>query len=97
MPDSENSKNNFTACAKFAGRGWRASWVTEAWFLDLLGGINLIPGPNSTEPAIPLGRKRAGWRGLLVAGICFIFPAVCVTGMFAWLHARYGVLPEAQD
>ena len=43
-------------------------------FLDLLGATNLIPGPYSTEMAIHIGRRRAGWSGLLVAGGCFILP-----------------------
>jgi chromate transporter len=62
--------------------------------LDLLGATNLIPGPNSTEMAIHLGFLRAGWRGLIVAGACFIFPAMAITGMLAWVYVRYGSLPE---
>ncbi len=30
-------------------------WVTDKEFLDLVGAVNLIPGPNSTEMAIHLG------------------------------------------
>ena len=53
----------------------RRQWLTYQEFLDLLGATNLIPGPNSTEMAIHIGHRRAGWRGLLVAGVCFILPA----------------------
>jgi chromate transporter len=53
----------------------RRGWMGEQEFLDLMGASNLIPGPNSTELAIHIGRVRAGWRGLLVAGTCFILPA----------------------
>ena len=53
----------------------RRKWVTDDHFLDLLGAVNLIPGPNSTEMAIHLGYTRAGWRGLIAAGVCFILPA----------------------
>ena len=47
--------------------------MTEAMthFLDLLGATNLIPGPNSTEMFIHIGYQRAGWRGLIVGGLCF--------------------------
>ncbi len=44
-------------------------WVTREQFLDLLGPVNLIPGPNSTEMAIHLWLDRAGWHGLIVAGV----------------------------
>src|SRR5574339_232927 len=54
----------------------RRQWLTHDEFLDLLGATNLIPGPNSTEMAIYIGHRRAGWAGLLVAGTCFIVPAM---------------------
>jgi chromate transporter len=65
-------------------------------FLDLLGATNLIPGPNSTEMAIHIGRRRAGWPGLLVAGVCFILPATIIVWGLAWAYTRYGSLPEIQ-
>ena len=72
----------------------KKKWVSEQHFLDLVGATNLIPGPNSTEMAIHIGHERAGWKGLIVAGICFILPAVLITGFFAWLYKEYGQLPE---
>lgn len=74
----------------------KRKWLTEQHFLDLIGATNLIPGPNSTEMAIHIGREKAGWQGLIIAGICFIFPAVIITGIFAWLYKEYGRLPEIQ-
>lgn len=72
----------------------KKKWLSEQHFLDLIGATNLIPGPNSTEMAIHIGHERAGWKGLIVAGICFILPAVLLTGFFAWLYKEYGQLPE---
>lgn len=74
----------------------KRKWLTEQHFLDLIGTTNLIPGPNSTEMAIHIGHERAGWKGLIVAGLCFILPAVFITGIFAWLYKEYGQLPEVQ-
>lgn len=71
-------------------------WLTDQEFLDLIGATNLIPGPNSTEMAIHIGRQKAGWKGLIVSGICFILPAVIITAVFAWLYKEYGLLPEVQ-
>jgi chromate transporter len=73
----------------------RRQWVTEQEFLDLLGATNLIPGPNSTEMAIHLGFRRAGWRGLLIAGVCFIVPAMLIVLAFAWAYVRFGSTPQA--
>jgi chromate transporter len=72
----------------------KRGWVTRERFLDLLGATNLIPGPNSTEMAIHLGLLRAGWRGLILAGACFILPAMTIAGVLAWAYVRYGALPE---
>jgi chromate transporter len=72
----------------------RRDWLAHEQFLDLLGATNLIPGPNSTEMAIHIGRQRAGWAGLVVAGGCFILPAACITLAFAWAYVRFGSLPQ---
>lgn len=74
----------------------KRKWMSEQHFLDLLGATNLIPGPNSTEMAIHIGYDKGGWKGLIVAGLCFILPAVFITGIFAWLYKHYGQLPEIQ-
>ncbi len=74
----------------------RRQWISHDDFLDLLGAVNLIPGPNSTELAIHIGPKRAGWAGLLVAGTCFIFPAAILVGIIAWAYVRFGKLPQAE-
>ena len=73
----------------------RRRWLSHDRFLDLLGATNLIPGPNSTEMAIHIGLVRAGWRGLVVAGSCFILPAMLIVWILASLYVRYGSLPEA--
>ena len=75
----------------------RRGWLDDAEFLDLVGATNLIPGPNSTELAIHLGHRRAGARGLLAAGVCFIGPAVVIVGFLAWLYQRHGTDPGLVD
>jgi chromate transporter len=72
----------------------RRKWITQEYFLDLVGATNLIPGPNSTEMAIHIGYIRAGWSGLAVAGISFILPAVLITAVFAWAYVKFGSLPN---
>lgn len=74
----------------------KRKWMDRQHFLDLIGATNLIPGPNSTEMTMHCGHERAGIPGLFVAGFCFIFPAVVITGIFAWLYAEYGELPQVE-
>lgn len=71
----------------------RRKWLTEAQFLDRIGAANLIPGPSSTEVAIEIGFERAGWAGLLLAGVCFILPAALLVSLIAWAYVRFGRLP----
>lgn len=72
----------------------RRRWLTQREFLDLMGATNLIPGPNSTEMAIHIGRKRAGIPGLFVAGICFVIPAMALVWLAAWAYVKFGYLPR---
>ena len=73
----------------------RRQWLTREEFLDLVGATNLIPGPNSTELAIHIGRIRAGLPGLVVAGAAFILPAFFIVAALGWTYQRFGSLPEA--
>jgi chromate transporter len=72
----------------------KRQWVSAERFVDLIGITNLIPGPSSTELAIYLGYLRAGWPGLLVAGVCFIGPAMLIVLALAWAYVTYGALPQ---
>ncbi len=74
----------------------RRQWITHAEFLDRLAAANLIPGPSSTEVAIFVGQLKRGWRGLIVAGSCFIIPAAAIVTVIAWVYVRFGSLPRAE-
>ena len=70
----------------------RRRWLSREKFLDLLAASNLIPGPSSSELAIHIGYLLGGWRGLLLAGICFILPAACMVAALAWAYMHFGKL-----
>jgi chromate transporter len=74
----------------------RRRWIDDAAFLDLLGAANLIPGPTSTELAMHIGHRRAGYRGLVVAGLAFLLPAVMIVAILAWLYVEFGRRPEVE-
>jgi chromate transporter len=74
----------------------RRQWLTHQEFLDLIGATNLIPGPNSTEMAIHIGYRRAGWPGLVAGGACFILPAMVMVMAIAWAYVRFGKLPQVE-
>ncbi len=74
----------------------RRRWLTDADFTDLIAAVNLIPGPNSTELAIHVGRRRGGLAGFVVAGFCFIVPAALIVSAIAVMYVRYGRTPDAR-
>src|SRR5882724_8530228 len=71
----------------------RRGWMTDEEFLDLVGAANLLPGPNSTELALHIGRRQAGAVGLIVAGVCFILPSMLLVFACAWAYVRFGRMP----
>ena len=71
----------------------RRHWLTDQQMVDLVGITNLIPGPNSTEMAMHVGRLRAGGPGLVVAGLAFILPATAIVLALAWGYVSYGTTP----
>lgn len=72
----------------------RRQWIAQAEFLDRLAAANLIPGPSATEVGIFIGQLKRGWRGLIVAGTCFLIPAAVMVSLIAWAYVRYGSLPK---
>jgi len=71
----------------------RRRWLSDAEFLDLFGVVSVLPGPSSTQLAIALSRRRAGWPGLVLGGACFIAPAMAIVLGLAWAYTRYGATP----
>jgi len=72
----------------------KKNWLTRERFLDLIGAVNLLPGPSSTELTIYLGEIRGGLVGLILAGACFILPAAVMVAGLAWAYGRFGNLPQ---
>jgi len=68
----------------------RRGWVTEQELLDLIGGASLLPGPTSTQVALMLARRRRGWAGLVIGGVCFIVPSMLLVLGLSWAYVRYG-------
>lgn len=74
----------------------RRGWLSDQRLVDLIGITNLIPGPNSTEMAMHVGRLRAGGAGLVVAGLSFILPAAAIVLGLAWAYVTFGATPSGE-
>lgn len=71
-------------------------WVNREDFRKLLGAVNLIPGPNSTEMTMLLGYTRAGGWGLMLGGLGFIVPAALVTLLLVALYRDFAEVSLVQ-
>jgi chromate transporter len=74
----------------------RRGWLSQQLFLDFMGSVNLIPGPNSTQMTMLTGYELRGFRGMLASGMGFIIPATLITGVLAWVYVRMGHLPQIE-
>ncbi|MDX2162015.1 MAG: chromate efflux transporter [bacterium] len=70
----------------------RRGWITRAHYLDLVAAVNLIPGPNSTEVMIHVGYLMRGIPGAVLAGTCFIVPALLITIALTAVYVAGGSL-----
>lgn len=69
------------------------AWLSRSEFLDLLGVVQLLPGPNSTELAIHIGHLRGGWRGGVLAGLSFVLPSVTLVWLLASVASAPAIRP----
>ena len=74
----------------------KRKWISREYFLDLLSVTNLVPGPNALEMAIHLGFCHAGWVGMLLGGLAFMFPAVVISLLLAVVYVQWGSLPAVE-
>jgi len=72
----------------------KRKWVSREYFLEIMAVTNIVPGPNATEMAAHLGYIRAGFPGLLIAGISFMLPATIISVILAIFYMQFGSLPQ---
>lgn len=74
----------------------RRKWIDHQHFLDVLATSYIIPGPNAVEIVMHCGKERGGRLGLIIAGVCYIFPAMLICLAFGYFYQRYSSLPDVQ-
>ncbi|MFO1536339.1 MAG: chromate efflux transporter [Actinomycetota bacterium] len=71
----------------------RKGWLDDDEYAEMIALANLVPGPNSTEVAMHVGRRRAGTIGMIAAGLAFIAPAFVMMLALGWAYTEYGTRP----
>ena len=67
----------------------KRQWVSKQRFMEGLSLVNMLPGAAATQLGIFLGYARGGWWGGLIAGLCFVAPALLI---MLGLTVTYGLL-----
>ena len=75
----------------------KRGWLSKEKFLEGLALVSMLPGPGATQLGIFIGYHRAGWRGGVAAGLCFILPAFFIMLALTLLYSTYGALPVMRD
>jgi chromate transporter len=75
----------------------RRKWLDHQHFIDVLSTSYIIPGPNAVEVVMHCGKERGGRLGLVIAGICYILPAMLICLIFGYFYKTYSTLPEVQN
>jgi len=64
----------------------RRGWVDDTAYAGMVGFCQFLPGPASSQVAMVLGHRRAGYGGLLAAWIGFTLPSALLMALFGlWL------------
>jgi chromate transporter len=71
----------------------RRRWIDEHSFMQALNVCMLLPGPEALQLAIWLGWRMHGTAGGVVAGVCFVIPAMLLLLALSFLYAQHGELP----
>lgn len=59
-------------------------WIDDAGYADLVALCQFLPGPASSQVALALGWKRAGYPGALCASLGFTLPSAALMLAFAY-------------
>ena len=66
----------------------RHAWLADAEFTRLLALVRLVPGINILALTILIGKRTAGWRGVVVCVIGLLLPSVLITIAMTACYAR---------
>ncbi|HXV40054.1 MAG TPA: chromate efflux transporter [Steroidobacteraceae bacterium] len=71
----------------------RRGWLDERAFMHALNFCMLLPGPEALQLAIWIGWRLHGTAGGIVAGVCFIVPAMLLLLGLSFAYALHGEVP----
>lgn len=71
----------------------RRGWLDDRAFMHALNVCMLLPGPEALQLAIWIGWRLHGAAGGIVAGVCFVVPAMLLLLGLSFIYALHGEVP----
>jgi len=71
----------------------RRGWLDDRTFMHALNFCMLLPGPEALQLAIWIGWRLHGTWGGIVAGVCFVVPAMLLLLALSFAYALHGEVP----
>ena len=71
----------------------KRQWVPKDRFVEGLSLVQMLPGAGATQLGIFLGYARGGWWGGLLAGLCFVLPALFIMLALTIGYSIFGATP----
>ena len=65
------------------------SWLTEEEMLDMTALAQSAPGPIAVNAAILVGRRVAGWPGMLAAVLGTLIPPIAIIGLISLIYGWF--------
>jgi chromate transporter len=75
----------------------RRNWLSEAEYAEVIGIGQVLPGSNTVNASILIGRRFHGALGAAVAVTALLLMPVIVVVMLAALYGRYADIPEVRN
>lgn len=72
-------------------------WLTNERYLNGIALVSTLPGPPAVQLAIFIGYQRAGWRGAVLTGLCFMLPGFFILLGLTLLYSAYGSVAVVRD
>ncbi|MGE9266766.1 MAG: chromate efflux transporter [Verrucomicrobiales bacterium] len=72
----------------------RRRWLSESRFVHALNYCMFLPGPEAQQLSIYAGWLLHGWRGGVVAGLCFVLPGALFMLGISLLYVYFGQSPQ---
>lgn len=76
---------------------YKRKWLSAEEYANIIAMSQIAPGINLIANAILIGKRLAGWRGILVSLVGFVLPSAAITVGISAIYAKFSSLPRVQS